>query len=63
MASEKNIIKLEKDIRGKMMQIKTGKIKPKDSGIGKSINLMKNIDEPLFDKLMGEYKAILSNIK
>lgn len=63
MASEKNIIKLEKDIRAKMMQIKSGKITPKDSGIGKNINLMKAIDEPLFEKLMDEYKGILSSLK
>lgn len=59
MANEKNIIKLEKDIRSKMMQIKSGKLTPKDSGIGRSINLMKTIDEPLFDKLMIEYKDII----
>ncbi len=63
MASEKNILKLEKDIRAKMMQIKSGKVTPKDSGIGKNINLMKAIDEPLFEKLMDEYKSILSSLK
>lgn len=31
MASEKDIIKLEKEIRAKMMQIKNGKLTPKDS--------------------------------
>ena len=59
MASERNIIKLEKEIRAKMMQIKTGKILPKDSGIGKMMNLMKSFDEPLFEKLMIEYKSVL----
>lgn len=63
MASEKDIIKLEKEIRAKMLQIKTGKTTPKDSGIGKLINLMKAFDEPLFDKLMAEYKKILENLK
>lgn len=61
MASEKNIIKLEKEIRVKMIQIKNGKITPAESGIGKFINLMKSIDEPLYDKLMAEYKTILKN--
>lgn len=61
MASEKNIIKLEKEIKVRMIQIKNGKITPAESGIGKFINLMKSIDEPLYDKLMAEYKTILKN--
>lgn len=61
MASEKNIIKLEKEIRVRMIQIKNGKITPAESGIGKFINLLKSIDEPLYDKLMAEYKTILKN--
>lgn len=61
MASEKNIIKLEKEIRVRMIQIKNGKITPAESGIGKFFNLMKSIDEPLYDKLMAEYKTILKN--
>ncbi len=61
MASEKELIKLEKEIKSKMIQIKNNKITPAESGIGKLINLMKKLDEPLFDKLMSEYKIILSN--
>lgn len=63
MAREKDIIRLEKDIRAKMTQIKNGKTTPKDSGIARSINLMKTFDEPLYDKIMIEYKGILSSIK
>ena len=63
MAREKDIIKLEKEIRSKMIQIKSKKITPKDSGIGKLINLMKSFDEPLFEKIMSEYKGILESIK
>ena len=63
MAKERDIIKLEKDIRVKMMNIKSGKLLPKDSGIGKVINLMKAFDEPLFDKLMIEYKSLLISLK
>lgn len=63
MAKEKDIIRLEKDIRAKMIGIKSGKILPKDSGIGKLINLMKSFDEPLYDKIMVEYKEILSKSK
>jgi hypothetical protein len=63
MAKERDIIKLEKDIRVKMINIKSGKLLPKDSGIGKVINLMKAFDEPLFDKLMIEYKSLLISLK
>lgn len=59
MATEKNIIKLEKEIRAKMMQIRSGKTTPKDSGIGKLINLMKSFDEPLHTQIMNEYKQLL----
>lgn len=59
MASEKELIKLEKEIRSKMIQIKNGKITPAESGIGKLINIMKKFDEPLFEKLISEYKLII----
>ncbi len=63
MATEKNILKLEKEIRVKMINIKSGKLLPKDSGIGKLINLMKGIDEVLYNSLMDEYKLVLNNLK
>ena len=63
MAKEKDIIKLEKEIRVKMMNIKSGKVLPKDSGIGKLINLMKAFDESLYDKTLTEYKEVLTVIK
>lgn len=62
MAREKDIIRLEKEIKSKMVQIKNKKLAPSESGIGKLINLMKTFDEPLFDKLMSEYKEILKLI-
>lgn len=63
MASEKELVKLEKEIRSRMIQIKNKKITPAESGIGKLINLMKKFDEPLFEKLMSDYKVILSELK
>ena len=60
MATEKNIVKLEKEIRSKMMQIRSGKTTPKDSGIGKLINLMKSFDEPLHGQIMNEYKQLIT---
>ena len=61
MATEKELLKLEREIRLKMVQIKNKTISPKDSGIGKLINLMKSFDEPLYDKIILDYKKILSD--
>lgn len=61
--SERNLIRLEKEIKSKMIQIKNRKLTPAESGIGKLINMMKTFDEPLFDKLMNEYKKVLVDIK
>lgn len=63
MAKEKDLIRLEKEIKSKMIQIKNKKLTPSESGIGKLINMMKTFDEPLFDKLMSEYKKVLTDIK
>ena len=63
MASEKDLIKLEREIYSKMKQIQSRQLLPKDSGIGKMINLMKTFDEPLYDKILSEYKEILEEIK
>lgn len=63
MSIERNLIKLEKDIKTKMNLIKIGKLLPKDSGIGKMINLVKTLDEPLYDKIITDYKKVLSNLK
>ena len=63
MSIERNLIKLEKDIKTKMDLIKIGKLLPKNSGIGKMINLVKTLDEPLYDKIITDYKKVLSNLK
>ncbi len=63
MTHEKNLIKLEKEIRIKMINIKSGKITPGESGIGKLINLLKPLDEPLYNNIMSEYKGIIVSIK
>lgn len=63
MANERDLIRLEREINSKMKQIKSGQLLPKDSGIGKMINLMKNLDEPLYEKILTEYKKILSDLK
>lgn len=63
MSIERNLIKLEKDIKTKMDLIKIGKLLPKNSGIGKMINLVKTLDEPLYDRILTDYKKVLSNLK
>jgi hypothetical protein len=63
MTDEKNLTKLEKDIRSKMIQIKSGRLLPKNSGIGKMINLLKTLDETLHTEIMDEYKQILLSKK
>jgi hypothetical protein len=59
MAKERDLIRLEKEIKSKMDQIKNKKLTPSESGIGKLLNLIKSFDEPLFEKLISEYKKIL----
>lgn len=63
MATEKEIQKLEKEIFIKMMNIKSGKISPKDSGIGKLFTILKSVDEVSYEKNLAEYKTILSKLK
>ena len=63
MAKEKDLIRLEKEIKTKMGGIKNNKLTPAESGIGKLLNLMKSFDQPLFEKLISEYKKILVDIK
>jgi hypothetical protein len=62
MANERDLRKLEKEIYSKMRQIKSGTLLPKDSGIGKMINLMKSLDEPLYEKILTEYKSVLASL-
>lgn len=62
MARERDLIRLEKQIKSKMIQIKSRKLTPAESGIGRLLNLMKGFDEPLFEKLISEYKDILKLI-
>ena len=59
--SEKLANSLEKKIRGLMSQIKIGKLKPEDSGIGKLFAGLKTIDEATWETLINEYKTIIIN--
>lgn len=53
---------LEKKITGKIGAIKRKEIAPKESGIGILFNNLRNIDIPLYEKLIAEYKSVLAMI-
>ena len=59
--NEKQLIILEKQIRGKMHAIKNKLVTPKDSGIGILMNKMKLVDEPMYESLLKEYVEIYKN--
>ena len=54
---------LEKRLKVVLFQIEFKKITPADSGIGKMLNQMKTIDEPCYNKMLEEYKAIPNKIR
>jgi hypothetical protein len=63
MATEDLINKLEKKVIGLMRKIKNNEITPAESKIGKPLNLLKDLDLPLYEKLLAEYKIVLENYK
>jgi len=56
-----NIEKLERRIRIKINKISNQELSPKDSEIGKDLNLLKRLDEPSYDNLLEKYKIVLNN--
>ena len=50
------IKKLEKQIIGKMLSIKSGKISPKDSGIGTLMFKLKELDEIAYVRFASVYR-------
>jgi len=60
--TEKNLVALEKNIRGKMLSIKNGTA-PRDTGIGGCFTLLKKNDEVLYSQLLEEYKIVLQEYK
>ena len=53
------IKRIEKNIRNKMSQIDSGELTPAKSNIGKQFTKLKDLDEPLWETLIQEYKEIL----
>ena len=58
--TEKELRKLEAAIRTKMEDIKKQRVSLKDSGIGGLMNSLKKIDEALYEKILPEYKRMVS---
>jgi len=54
------IKQIEKNIKTKMIGIERGKLTPKESGIGIQFKKLKDLDEVSYEKLLKEYKKILS---
>jgi hypothetical protein len=58
--TERDLIKLERTIRAKMEDIKNQRASLKDSGIGGLMNSLKKVDEALYDKILPEYKKMVT---
>jgi len=58
--TERELRKMEGVIRQKMLDIKEQRVSPKDSGIGSLLNSLKKVDEALYEKILPEYKLLLS---
>lgn len=54
---------LERKIRGGMMGIKNKTKTPQEAGLGAFFNKLRTMDEALYEKLISEYKDILTKMK
>jgi hypothetical protein len=59
--TERELKKLEGTIRQKMEDIKKQRVSLKDSGIGGLMNTLKKVDEALYDKILPEYKKMVTD--
>ncbi len=58
--TERELIKLEATIRNKMADISKQRVSLKDSGIGSLMNMLKKVDEALYEKILPEYKKMVA---
>jgi hypothetical protein len=61
--TERELIKLEANIRKKMDDIRNQRVSLKDSGIGGLMVMLKKVDEALYDRMMPEYKKMVAETK
>jgi hypothetical protein len=59
--TERELRKLEGTIRTKMEDIKKQRISLRDSGIGMLMNSLKRADEALYEKILPEYKKMVTD--
>lgn len=59
--TERELLKLEGTIRKKMEDIKHQRVSLRDSGIGGLMNSLKKADEALYDKILPEYKKMVTD--
>lgn len=59
--TERELRKLEATIRNKMEEIKKQRVSLKDSGIGGLMNTLKKVDEALYEKILPEYKKMVTD--
>ena len=58
--TDREVMKLEASIRGKMEDIKKQRITLKDSGIGALMNTLKKVDEAAYEKIFPAYKQMVA---
>jgi hypothetical protein len=58
--NERDLRKLEGTIRTKMEDIRKQRVSLKDSGIGGLMNSLKKADEALYEKILPEYKKMVT---
>src|SRR5688572_28510482 len=58
--TERELRKLEGTIRTKMEEIRKQRVSLKDSGIGGLMNSLKKADEALYEKILPEYKKMVT---
>jgi hypothetical protein len=59
--TDRELIKLEATIRSKMTEIKNQRVSLKDSGIGSLMNMLKRADEASYEKMLPEYKKMVTD--
>lgn len=59
--TERELKKLEASIRLKMTDIRERRVSVKDSGIGAMLNTLRKVDEALYEKILPEYKQLVTS--
>ena len=54
--NERLLRKAEKEVLAGIMAIKSGKKTPAEANLGRILNSLKSLDEPLYDELLEKYK-------